>query len=493
MLRKKGYDVKIVDEKVTPLEDSDIEGVDLVGISISTVTAVKGYQIAEYIKKKFKIPVILGGVHATLNPDEAVNYGDYVVRNEGEHAFLELVEAIENDMPMDDVLGLSYKDGVEIYHNAKKPFIKDFDSLPFPNWNLIKGMLDQKITPLNFNVYPIQVTRGCPFNCNFCSVTVSFGKECRYRSIENVIEELKTNRLPSQSYVFFYDDNLVGDKRYIKDLLAAIIDNDITIHGWHSQMRADVAEDPELLNLMEKTNCAIGTFGFESLNPETLRIMQKGQDPDIIKNCITEMHDHGMAVNGFFVFGYETDTVDTVRETVKFAHDNLIDIAGFMPLTPFPGTALAAEMEEKGVIFSKFWELYDVQHVVYYPEKMTPYELYMETLNAYPRFYDIKKKRVIKRKKDIGFWDTIYKSWSIRSYQSYEYEYMANRRYMRFLKSLPDKSQKEKVTDFGLKNETLPLHKMIKDRINKRLMKSVFQTPKRIKKMIKTIDIKQNN
>ncbi len=490
ILRRKGYEIKIVDEKITPLEDSDIEGADLAGISISTVTAVKGYQLAEYIKKKFKIPVVIGGVHATLNPNEAVNYGDYVIRNEGEHSFIELIEALQNNMPMDDVLGLSYKVGDDVYHNAQKPFIKNFDSLPFPNWNLIKGMLDQKVTPLNLNVYSIQCTRGCASNCNFCSITPSFGKECRVRSIDNVIEELKTNRLPSQTLVFFYDDNLVGNKRYLKDLLAAIIDNDIKIDGWHSQMRADVSEDLELLDLMKRTNCIIGTFGFESLNPETLKIMKKGQDPDLIKNCISQMHDHGMAVNGFFVFGYETDDVETVRETVKFAQDSHVDIAGFMPLTPFPGTPLHAEMKEKDMIFSNFWELYDVQHVVYFPEKMTPYELYMETINAYPRFYDIRKKKVIKRRHRIAFWEDVFKYWSVRSYQSYEYEYLANRRYMRFLKSLPDKSKMGKIPEYGLKNETLILHKLLKQRTNKRLMKSVFGPSQRIRKLIKTMDIK---
>ncbi|NHI94536.1 MAG: radical SAM protein [Candidatus Lokiarchaeota archaeon] len=489
MLRRKGYDVQIIDEKITPLESSDVMDSDLIGISISTVTAVKGYQLAEYYRKKFKIPVVLGGVHASLNPEEAVHYGDYVIRNEGEQAILELVEALENNLSVDDILGLSYKDGEEIYHNSQRKFISDLDSLPYPNWTLIKGMMSYKITPFNFNVYPIQVTRGCPFNCTFCSVTPSFGKLCRHRSIESVVDELKTNKLESQNYVFFYDDNLVGNKPYLKDLLQAILDNDIKIYGWHSQMRADVAEDPELLNLMQETNCIIGTFGFESINPETLKSMKKDQDPDLIKHCIKSMHDHGIATNGFFVFGFENDTTETIRETVKFAQESLIDIAGFMPLMPFPGTVLFDEMKDKDVIFSKNWELYDVQHVVYYPEKMTPYELYSESLAAYPRFYNIKNKKMLSKRKSMNFWNEIFMKWSIRSHQVYQYEYMANRRYMRYLKSLPKKPNIEELRsgkyEYDPKKDTPLLHQVLKRKLPNRIMKSVFITPNRYKNLLK--------
>ncbi len=489
MLRRKGYDVQIIDEKITPLKSSDVMDSDLIGISLSTVTAVKGYQLAEYFRKQLKIPVVLGGVHASLNPEEAVHHGDYVIRNEGEQAMLELVEVLENNLSVDDILGLSYKDGEEIIHNSQRKFINDLDSLPYPNWKLIKGMMTYKVTPFNFNVYPIQVTRGCPFNCTFCSVTPSFGKVCRHRSIDNVIDELKTNKLESQNIIFFYDDNLVGNKPYLKDLLQAILDNDIKIHAWHSQMRADVAEDTELLELMQATNCIVGTFGFESINPDSLKTMKKDQDVDLIKHCIQTMHDYEMAVNGFFVFGFESDTVETVRETVKFAQENLIDAAGFMPLTPFPGTALFDEMNNKDVIFSKYWELFDVQHVMYYPEKMTPYELYMETLNAYPRFYDVKRKKVIKKREKTKFWNDIFINWSLRSYKIYEYEFMANRRYMRYLKSLPDKPDIEKLRaskyEYNPQSDTPYLHKKLKQRLPDKVMKSVFMTPKRYKKLIK--------
>ncbi|MHA1310377.1 MAG: B12-binding domain-containing radical SAM protein [Candidatus Helarchaeota archaeon] len=262
LLRKKGYNVLVFEEKIKPVNMNDIQGADLVGISIQTLTAIRGYQLSEKIRNQLKIPVVLGGTHATLNTDEAVKYADYIVRNEGEFTFLELVEALENNISVDDILGLSYMKNGEVYHNPTRPFIENLDMLPYPNWKLIKGMFKTKETMVNSYVYPMQITRGCPFNCTFCSVTPTFGKKFRYRSIESVIDELKTNKKKSQKFLFFYDDNIVGNKRYLKELLSALIDNNLVPEAWHSQMRADVSQDDELLKLMEKTNCAIGTFGF---------------------------------------------------------------------------------------------------------------------------------------------------------------------------------------------------------------------------------------
>ena len=146
-------------------------------------------------------------------------------------------------------------------------------------------------------------------------------------------------------------------------------------------------------------------------------------------------------------------------------------------------------MKDKDVIFSKYWEFYDVQHVMYYPEKMTPYELYIESLNAYPRFYNLKNKKIISKRKGTKFWNEIFINWSLRSYQVYEYEYMANRRYMRYLKSLPEKPDVEKLRageyEYDPRKDTPTLHKRLKIKLPEKVMKSVFLTPKRYKNLIK--------
>ena len=470
--REKGCSVEVFDEKIKPVSMSDLEGADVVGISIQTIAAIRGYQLAEQIKEQFKIPVVLGGVHATLNTNEALEHADYVVRNEGEYTFLELLEALENNISPDDIAGLSFKLGEDVYHNPTRPFIDDLDSLPFPNWKLINGMYKTKETAINVFVYPMQVTRGCPFNCTFCSVTPTFGKKFRYRSIENVMEEIKTHWKIAQNLIFFYDDNIVANKRYFKNLLSALIDNNLVPSAWHSQMRADVAEDDELIDLMMRTNCAAGTFGFESINPASLKEMKKGQTVDLIEYCIDTMHDHNMFVNGFFVFGFENDTSATIQESIKFAREKKIDLIGFMPLTPFPGTPHFEAIQDK--IISKYWELYDVQHVVYYPEQMTPFELYKESLDGYKKFYDPKDKEYFHIKKtklkDLKYlsqrtiFENIVRRWAKRSLQLYELELMANENYMAWLKLLPDKPEMDKIKEFTIENESLDLHEHLKRR-----------------------------
>jgi len=460
MLRKKGYHVKIFDEKIAPVSIKQLRGADLIGISISTVSALRGYELAYYIRKILKIPVVIGGVHATLNPKEAIKWGNFIIRNEGEYTMLELVEALENHDSLDDILGLSFHHNGEVYNNPQRPFIKNLDVLPFPNWDLVENMHRYLQTPINNFVYFIQATRGCSSACNFCSVTPSFGRPLRHRSVENVIQEIKTRRKQTQKLLFFYDDNLVGQKEYVKELLSGMIDNDCVPLGWHSQMRADASEDDELVELMGKTKCRLATFGFESINPETLKQFKKGQTVDLIESCVEKMHEQKILINAFFVLGSDKDKIETIRNTARFAIDKKIDFAAFMPLTPYPGTPFFEEIEDR--IFTKNWSLYDVQHAVFYPEKMTPLELYLECLKAYQYFYH---PTTWTRKKSNKFIFTFY-GWAIRSQLLYQKEKLANKSYMKFLKSLPpyDSNKKMSIPEFHFKDERYIFHYLSSNR-----------------------------
>ncbi|MHA1147920.1 MAG: B12-binding domain-containing radical SAM protein [Promethearchaeota archaeon] len=463
MLRKRGYTVKIFDEKIFPVSLNHLKDADVVGISISTISALRGYELAFNIRKTLKIPVVIGGVHATLNTEEALKWANFVVRNEGEYTMLELMETFDNGKNFDDILGLSFKTNGEIYHNPQRPFIKDLDQLPYPNWNLIENMYRYLQTPLNNFVYFTQVTRGCPFNCSFCSVTPSFGKPLRFRSVENVILELKSLPKQTQKLLFFYDDNFVANKKYTKELLTAMIENDCVPYAWHSQMRADASEDDELMNLMAQTNCKLATFGFESVNPMTLKAIKKGQTIDLIENCVEKMHDKKILINGFFVLGSDEDTLKNINDTVQFALEKKIDFAAFMPLTPFPGTPFYEEMKDR--IFTKNWELYDVQHVVYYPKNMTPLELYLGCLDAYKSFYH---PRTYAQKKFSQFIFAFY-GWSLRCQLLYKKELIANKKYIEFLNLLPPKEQfnPELIEEFKYVNEKPILHHIFSNRFFK--------------------------
>jgi radical SAM superfamily enzyme YgiQ (UPF0313 family) len=234
---------------------------------------------------------------------------------------------------------------------------------------------------------PIMTSWGCPFHCNFCSVTAMFGRKYRFRSAENIIAELK-QRKPRK--IFFYDDNIAADKKRLKELCQRMLDEDIVV-PWSAQMRTDVVRDPELLDLMHRSGCFRAYLGLESVNQATLDAFDKHQSVDDIVQAIRILHEHGIESHGMFVLGADTDTIQSVRETVKFAMKNHIDTIQLAALTPLPGTPLFDELNAAGRIFEKNWYLYDAQHVVFEPKNMTPYELQREALRGYMKFYSLKQ------------------------------------------------------------------------------------------------------
>lgn len=465
VLHRKGYTVRVFDEKICPPQEEILYDCDLLGISIQTITAYQGFRLAQQARR-LKVPVVFGGVHATLNPEEVLRHGDYVVRNEGEQTLPELIEALEQGESLDKIMGLSYWEDGKIKHNPPRPLLQKLDSLPWPDMRWIEGFQHPFMTPLNFLIYFTQATRGCPFDCNFCSIVRTFGRGMRARSPENVVEELKERMLPSQEVLFFHDDSLAGDKEYLKELLATMIRKRVHLRGgWHSQMRADVVRDKDVVRLMRESRCLAATFGFESINPETLRYMRKGQTPKLIRECIKTMHENDIFVIGFFVFGSDYDDVQTIRRTCRFAVEAGVDFAGFMPLTPFPGTPFHQEMAQQGRIFSDDWELYDVEHVVFWPKKMTPLELYLETLRCYRDFYTpmIRFSRTMKiaRRVPSLFGLLMNLAWPLLKRANYQRELFANRDYILALQRL----QEGKLKKFPrLSDKNLPYYDLLTGR-----------------------------
>ncbi|MCX8052415.1 MAG: B12-binding domain-containing radical SAM protein [Armatimonadetes bacterium] len=377
MLRKRSIDVSIYCQDFQEIDYSDVLSSDLVGISTTTSTAPEGYRIADRIREA-GIPVVMGGSHVTFLPDEALQHADFCVRGEGEHTLMELVDAIEFGSGFGGVAGLSYRVGDEIRHNPPRELVRNLDSLPFPDLSLIRGREKVKLTP-------IATSRGCPHNCNFCSVIKMFGRGCRQRSVDNVLEEL---RYLNPATVFFYDDNFAGNKERAKILLDRMLSEGLTPY-WTAQVRADVAHDKELLALMKRSNCYILYIGFESVNPATLREFNKRQSVDEIAEAVRIIHEHGIMIHGMFVFGAEHDDIASLRAATNFALKSGIDTVQFMMLTPLPGTQYFYDMEREGRLLTREWNLYDGQHVVYQPKLMSPYELQKETFKAMKRFYSV--------------------------------------------------------------------------------------------------------
>ena len=378
-LNAHGHDVLVYNAQMAPIDWDDVNSADLVGLSSTTSTTSTAYEFADGLRAR-NVPVVIGGAHVTFMADEALGHADYVARGEGgEQLMLELIDALDGRRELHDIDGLSFRRDGEAVHNAPRERCTDLDVLPFPDLRLVVG--SEKLTTM-----PIMTSWGCPFACNFCSVTAMFGRKYRFRSAESVIAELKDKR-PHR--IFFYDDNMAADKTRLKQLLQMMIDEDLVI-PWSAQVRIDVVRDKELLELMRASGCELVYLGLESVNQATLDGYKKSQTVDDIVEGIRILHEYGIRSHGMFVLGADTDSVQTVRDTVDFAIKNHIDTVMLNILTPLPGTPQFDELDAAGRIFDKRWELYDAHHVVFEPKLMTPYELQMEDLRGYMRFYSVR-------------------------------------------------------------------------------------------------------
>jgi radical SAM superfamily enzyme YgiQ (UPF0313 family) len=321
----------------------------------------------------------------------------------------------------ESVAGLSFRRNGTTVHNELRPPCPDLDSLPLPDLDLIVG--HERLRSM-----PIMTSWGCPFACNFCSVTAMFGRRYRFRSPENVMEELRARR-PRR--IFFYDDNLAADKKRLKRLLRMMIDEGIVV-PWQAQMRTDVVRDAELLELMRASGCERVALGLESLDQETLDDFQKAQTVADIEQALRLLDENGIFSHGMFVVGTDADTTSSVRHIARFSLEKRVTSLMLNVLTPLPGTQLYDEMEAEGRIIDRDWRHYDAQHVVFSPKRMTPHELQRAALRASRRFYSTHRLVAnalalrIEKTKELGWCWWFTRSWHVNA---------SNRRNWRWLKT----------------------------------------------------------
>jgi len=339
------WEVRLIDENFAPV-DYDYPA-DLVGISFMTGLAPRAYAMADRFRSRGR-SVVLGGIHASAVPEEAKRHADAVVVGEAENLWPLLVA--------DFAAGRLQP----IYRAAERPNLEHWTR---PRRSIFppKGYFTRATT---------QTTRGCPFRCNFCSVTQFFGHTYRFRPVADVVSEVEEMASP---VVFFVDDNIVGNPRRAKDLFRALIPLRVR---WMSQGSLTMAEDDELLTLAAKSGC-IGLFvGFESLNPAAIAAM--GKPINVVsryETAIKRLHGHGIAIEGAFIFGLDEDDDSVFERTVSFAQRVHLEAVQFSVLTPFPGTPLYREMEAAGRIIERDWAKYDGQEVVFRPKQMSPDKL----------------------------------------------------------------------------------------------------------------------
>jgi len=360
-------EVSLTDENVEVI-DFD-KPVDLVGITVMTSTAPRAYEIAAKFRKR-KIPVILGGPHISFMREEAIQHADSVVIGETEGAWEKLIEDFKRG---------GRKALKKFYENKEKP---DLSKIPFPRWNLLKK--DSYIV-----TKVLHLTRGCPYNCSFCSVSQLFGRKIRYRPVEKVVDYIERNigeSLASRFFAFL-DDNITANRDYAKKLFRALIPYKII---WMSQASVNAAYDEELLNLAGKSGCKGLFVGLETLSEESLNEIGKSQNKiSFYKEAIKRFHHYGIFVEGAFIFGFDHDKKDVFEKTVRFVNKVKLDGIQYTILTPLPGTDFYKKIEDEGRFIDRDWSNYDCGHIVYQPKNMSPEELQAGLNWAYKKTYSL--------------------------------------------------------------------------------------------------------
>jgi radical SAM superfamily enzyme YgiQ (UPF0313 family) len=345
-------EISIVDEAIE--QTNFDEQVDLVGVSCTSAVVPRAYEIAaEYRKRGIK--VALGGTHPTLIPHEAIKHADSVCIGEAEGSWGEMLADFRSGKLK------------RFYHNDG---YCSLEGLPIPRRDLFEA---EHYLPID----GMQTSRGCPFACDFCAVTAIFGHRYRFRPIRDVLAEIDTL---TRKYVFFYDDNIVGNPGYSKELFRALIPYN---KRWIGQAPTTVIKDPELLKLMAKSGCKGLFVGFESLSEENLRqSLKKHNDPKQYKEVVRKLHDQGIVISGAFVFGLDNDDRTVFERTLEFAMDVELDIAQFNWLTPYPGTPIYDRLKAENRLIETEWWLTGSglgtetgEAVVYHPKMMSADEL----------------------------------------------------------------------------------------------------------------------
>jgi len=340
------WEVEILDARATSVDYG--RKVDLVGITAFTAEIPSAYAIADGFRKN-GTKVVMGGIHVSALPEEALQHADSVVMGEAEPVWKDLL----NDVEQGELKS--------IYRSDK---LIEMDSMAVPR----RELLNRKMYVSCFNT--IQASRGCPFNCEFCAVTAFFGRKYRTRTVSDVINEIK--RFDTRDF-FFVDDNITGQKNFARELFQGLIPLNRT---WGGQTSINIAKDDELLSLYAKSGGKYAFIGFESLSEQNLKKMNKSwNSPDAYKEAIKKIHKAGINILGSFIFGLDEDDPSVFKRTYDFIMENKIDAVQLHILTPFPGTRLYETMKKDGRITDSDWAKYHTGEVIFSPKNMTADEL----------------------------------------------------------------------------------------------------------------------
>ena len=353
------YEVILTDENIEPI-DFDLKA-DLVGISAMTSYVKRGYQIADAFRSR-GIPVLMGGVHPSFMPTEALEHADAVVVGEAELVMPKVLE----DLKRGTLKGIYKADRLHSMTN-----------MPLPRYDLLKAHR-------YVNKTYIQTSRGCHHACAFCAEQMMYGLRFRYRPVDEVIREIEAC---GERVIALNDADFFGNPKRAAELMRALKGRGIR---WQAGVNSREALSDELLDLAAESGCYMLSIGFESISRETLRSVHKYQNtPDSYRALVEKIQSYGILVFGLFMFGFDQDDASVFEETVTFNIDAGFDVCAYSVLTPYPGTVSWYEMLRDKRMVSYDWDKYDQGYIVYRPKKLTPEQLRAGHMASYREFYSL--------------------------------------------------------------------------------------------------------
>jgi radical SAM superfamily enzyme YgiQ (UPF0313 family) len=341
----KNYSVRIKDEKISRIKGK--EKADIIFITTLTSTANRAYKLAELFRTR-GIPVVIGGVHATILPQEAREHATSIVIGEAEG----IVQNILSDFEKGRL--------APIY---RSPGLTDLATITNPSLQLLSWRH-------RFFISPLQTSRGCPNTCDFCSVPRISGRKLRLKSLTEIEKELVyLSRFRSRK-LFVVDDNFTLKRDRSLQLMALFQKFGFR---WMAFSNLSVSEDDAYMAALADSGCISLFIGFESLRVQDHLPKNRAYGtPEAMAQAVDRIHEHGIGIQGSFIFGFDSDTPEVFHETVSFIQDTEIELPHMCILTPFPGTPLFDALDSKGRIIHKDWSCYDMNHVVFRPQNMSP-------------------------------------------------------------------------------------------------------------------------
>ena len=366
ILRKAGHRVEVYEELNGRVSyDRLLRETDVLCLYAMTTTFPRACDIARMFREKGHARIIMGGIYPSASPEEALPHVDQVVVGEAESVILDVVEGRITD---------------PIVHAEP---ICDLDTIPFPDYSVLK-------TPVS--CANVITSRGCPFRCTFCTTSRMFAPY-RRRSVDSVIAELRMLHERGFQYMNFEDDNFTADKDRAKEICRRIIAENLQFEDTFFFGRTDMANDPELLDLLAAAHLNWVLIGIESLNQAALDEIDKHQSVEDIRRAGIACKEHGIQLIASIVLGIDQDGPEDIARTVEFAKS--IDASKLQPaiLTPFPGTPVYEQFCKEGRMIAsdeRDWEQFDMMNATFQPKKMSPWDLEMEFYRSACSFYDRK-------------------------------------------------------------------------------------------------------